>query len=48
MLDLQRNGLLGLVHAHLISLGNMRRLAEWRLQRQQAAASNGGATAANS
>ncbi|MBK7059772.1 MAG: SapC family protein [Rubrivivax sp.] len=48
VLDLQRNGLLGLVHAHLISLGNMRRLAEWRLQRQQAAASNGGATAANS
>lgn len=37
LLDLQRSGLLGLVHAHLISLGNMRRLAEWRLQRQQAA-----------
>lgn len=33
VLDLQRTGLLGLVHAHLISLGNMRRLAEWRLQR---------------
>ncbi len=33
LLDLQRTGLLGLVHAHLISLGNMRRLTEWRLQR---------------
>ncbi len=30
VLDLQRSGLLGLVHAHIISLGNMRRLAEWR------------------
>lgn len=34
LLDLQRSGLLGLVHAHLISLGNMRRLAEWRMQKQ--------------
>jgi hypothetical protein len=32
LIDLQRSGLLGLVHAHLISLGHMRRLAEWRLQ----------------
>lgn len=37
ILDLQRSGLLGLVHAHLISLGHMRRLTEWRLQRVQQA-----------
>ncbi len=32
LIDRQRSGLLGLVHAHLISLGHMRRPAEWRLQ----------------
>jgi hypothetical protein len=37
VLDLQRSGLLGLIHAHLISLGNMRRLVEWRAVRQVAA-----------
>jgi hypothetical protein len=37
LIDLQRTGLLGLVHAHLISLGHMRRLAEWRLQSLQKA-----------
>ncbi|MFO1329543.1 MAG: SapC family protein [Rubrivivax sp.] len=40
LVELQRTGLLGLIHAHQISLGNMRRLAEWRLQRMQAAAGN--------
>lgn len=34
ILDLQRTGVLGLIHAHLISMANMRRLAEWRMQRQ--------------
>ena len=33
LIELQRTGILGLVHAHLISLGNMRRLAEWRMQK---------------
>jgi len=33
LVDLQRTGQLGLVHAHLISLGNMRRLADWRALR---------------
>lgn len=33
LVDLQRTGVLGLIHAHLISLGNMRRLADWRAQR---------------
>jgi hypothetical protein len=34
IVDLQRTGMLGLIHAHLISLGHMRRLAEWRMQKQ--------------
>ena len=43
LIDLQRKGYLGLIYAHLISLGNMRRLTEWRLQR----AADAAATAAN-
>ena len=31
---MQRNGLLGLIHAHQISLGNMTRLVEWHIERQ--------------
>ena len=34
LVDLQRTGMLGLIHAHLISMGHMRRLAEWRMQKQ--------------
>jgi hypothetical protein len=47
VLDLQRNGFLGLIYAHLISLGNMRRLIEWRVLRanQAAAAAGNGAVA---
>jgi len=37
-----RNGLLGLIHAHQISLGNMARLVEWHVARQ---GSNGAAAA---
>ena len=33
MLALARNGVLGLIHAHQISLGNMARLAEWHIER---------------
>ena len=33
MLDLARTGLLGLIHAHQISLSNMTRLAEWQAER---------------
>jgi hypothetical protein len=29
VLDLYRKGVLGLIHAHQVSLGNMRRLVEW-------------------
>lgn len=38
VLELHKNGGLGLIHAHQISLRHMRRLVEWHVQRQQAAA----------
>jgi hypothetical protein len=34
MLDMVRTGLLGLIHAHQISLSNMSRLAEWQAERE--------------
>lgn len=37
ILALHRDGLLGLIHAHWVSLGQMRRLVDWRLQRERAA-----------
>lgn len=37
-LDLHRTGLLALLHAHMISLRNMRRLAEWKMERLAAPA----------
>jgi SapC len=36
VLALTRNGLMGLIHAHQISLGNMARLVEWHIERQAA------------
>jgi len=33
VLALHRNGVLGLIHAHQISLSNMRRLAQWHFER---------------
>ena len=36
LLELHRSGLLGLIHAHFVSLGNMRKLLDWHLARQQA------------
>ena len=33
LLDFTRNGLMGLIHAHQISLGNMTRLVEWHVER---------------
>jgi hypothetical protein len=33
VLALHRSGLLGLIHAHQLSLSNMRRLAQWHVQR---------------
>ena len=37
MVALNRNGLMGLIHAHQISLGNMARLVEWHVERLAAA-----------
>lgn len=39
--ELHRNGLLGLIHAHRLSLGHMRRLVDWHLQREQASQARG-------
>jgi hypothetical protein len=36
--ELHRTGVLGLVHLHWVSLGNMRRLVEWHAQRHAAVA----------
>ena len=36
---MQRNGLMGLIHAHQISLGNMAKLVEWHVERLTAASS---------
>jgi hypothetical protein len=33
IVELHRHGLLGLVHAHWVSLGNMRKLLDWHVQR---------------
>jgi hypothetical protein len=33
---LHKSGALGLVHAHRLSLSNMRRLAQWHVQRSVA------------
>lgn len=47
VVELHRNGLLGLVHLHWVSLGNMRRLAQWHAERAAAApAAAAGAPAA--
>jgi len=40
--DLHRQGILGLVHAHWVSMGNMRRLLDWHIQRHGAAATPAG------
>jgi hypothetical protein len=37
-MELHRNGILGLIHLHWVSIGNMRRLADWYTQRTPAAA----------
>lgn len=33
VLEIHKSGLLGLIHAHYVSLGGMRRLVDWHLQR---------------
>jgi hypothetical protein len=37
VLELHKNGALGLIHAHQISMRHMRRLVEWRQQREAGA-----------
>lgn len=37
VLDLHKSGVLGLIHAHWISLGNMRHMLDWFLQKHPAA-----------
>lgn len=36
VMELHRSGLLGLIHLHWVSLGNMRRLADWHAERSAA------------
>jgi hypothetical protein len=38
VLELHRNGLLGLIQLHWVSLGNMRRLLDWHVERDAAGA----------
>ncbi len=45
VLALSRNGVMGLIHAHQISLGNMRRLSEWHAERAAAGAAAPAASA---
>ena len=35
--DLHRTGVLGLMHLHWVSMGNMRRLVDWHVERGAAA-----------
>jgi SapC len=36
VMELHKNGLLGLIHLHWVSLGNMRRLVDWHVERSAA------------
>ena len=36
VVDLHRNGILGLIHGHFLSMGNLQRLVEWRARRNAA------------
>ncbi len=44
--ELHRNGMLGLIHLHWVSLGNMRRLVDWHVKRAGTAAAAHGANGA--
>ncbi len=46
LLELHKQGLMGLIHAHWISLGNMRNLLDWHLQRHPVHATNAANTTA--
>ena len=38
LVAMHRNGVMGLIYAHLVSLGNLRKLVQWRAEAQPAAA----------
>ena len=38
VLLLQRSGVMGLIYAHLVSLGNLRRMVQWRIDGKPARA----------
>jgi SapC len=46
--ELHRTGMLGLMHAHWLSLGNMQRLVDWHVARGGSLATSGSDAAANS
>jgi hypothetical protein len=46
VVELHRNGILGLIQLHWVSLGNMRRLLDWHVERSAATASAAPAAAA--
>jgi SapC len=47
IVEMHRQGLLGLVHAHWVSLGNMRKLLDWHVQRHGGTSAPAGAAALN-
>ncbi len=47
VIELHRQGLLGLVHAHWVSLGNMRKLLDWHVQRHGGTPAPSGAMVPN-
>ncbi len=48
VMELHRSGVLGLIHLHWVSLGNMRRLLDWHVERDAAAPPPAGAALAAS
>ncbi len=45
-LQMHRNGVMGLIYAHLVSLGNIRKLVQWRFERQALSSASTGQAAA--
>lgn len=41
ILQMYRNGVMGLIHAHYVSMGNMRKLVQWRIDRLPAGRAGG-------
>jgi hypothetical protein len=41
LVALHRNGVMGLIYAHLVSMGHLRKLVQWRLDAQAATAARG-------